>query len=187
MRKIAIMALLIACLPCFAQESGAQEQILAQSTEKPDPEAFGQPVPKELQKQAKIEFAEGKSYFVWSEQEVPVKSKGYNTVIPFPLKYSLNPATKAPPFAVYVVVDVTSEGRAAEISHGIDGYRKDANGKGNWEATGMLFLLGKSMFGKGEAKVFLVQREDFEKTRADHTLPTPKPISNIVTLPVILE
>lgn len=187
MRKIAILVLLIASQPCLARESGAQEQILAQSTEQPGPEAFAQPVPKKLQRQAKIEFAQGKSYFVWSEQEVPFKSRGSQTVVPFPLKYSLNPATKAQPFAVFVVIRVNSEKRAAEVSHGIDGYEKHANGKGEWKATGMLFLLGDSLYGKGEAKVFLVQRDDFRKSRADKALPIPEPISNIVTLPIILE
>jgi hypothetical protein len=187
MRTIAILALLIANLPCLTQESGARKPLSTQSPEKLGREAFGQPVPKELQKQAKIEFAEGKYYFVWSEQEVPVKSSGRQTFVPFPLKYSPNPETKAPPFAVFVVVRVSSEGRPAEVSNGIDGYKTYANGKEEWEATGMLILVDESLHGKGEAKVFLVQREDFEKERADKTLPTPKPISNIVTLPIIFE
>jgi hypothetical protein len=187
MRKIAILALLIVSLPCLAQESSTQKQILEQSTEQIGPEAFAQPVPTKLQKQAKNEFAQGKSYFVWSEQEVPVKSQGSQTVVPFPLKYSPNPATKAPPFAVFVVITVNSEGRAAEVSHGIDGYKKYKNGKEEWQATGMLFLLGESLYGNGEAKIFLVQRDDFRKRRAEKTLPIPEPISNIVTLPIILE
>jgi len=187
MRKIAILVLLTASQPCLAQESGAQEQILAQSTEQPGPEAFAQPVPKKLQKQAKMVFAQGKSYFVWSEQEVPIKSRGSQTFVRFPLKYSLNPATKAQPFAVFVVIRVNSGGRTAEFSNGIDGHTKHANGKEEWQATGTLILLGDSLYGRGEAKVFLVQRDEFRKSRADKTLPIPEPISNIVTLPIILE
>jgi len=145
------------------------------------------PVPKKLQKQAKMVFAQGKSYFVWSEQEVPIKSRGSQTFVRFPLKYSLNPATKAQPFAVFVVIRVNSGGRTAEFSNGIDGHTKHANGKEEWQATGTLILLGDSLYGKGEAKVFLVQRDEFRKSRADKTLPIPEPISNIVTLPIILE